>query len=167
MLTKQPVSICFGSPPLVSWLTTGTDPPPPLWISPSHPPLNLPSIAPNQGSGRCASSLWASLIILWSFNCCLTPSIQFHGCLGWAGIPAAPLSNSLNEPTFGSRPPLISARRHEGGEFSSNECQALLFYRLVNMIWTLKSPGVPSFLSFLVQTHSHTNRREWSASVHG
>lgn len=168
-LSNRPVSICFGSHPLVSWLTTGTvstQTPHPAWISPPRPPLNLPSIAPNQGSGRCARGPRASLIILWSFNCCLTPSIQFHGCLWWAMAPAGLLWNSLNEPTFGSRPPLISARRREGDEFSSNECQALLFYLLVNVVWALKIPGVPFFLSFLFQTHAHTNSGDWNTSVH-
>lgn len=53
--------------------------------------------------------------------------------------PAVPLWNSLNEPTFGSGPPLIPARR-EGDECSSNECQASLLYLWVNIVWLLKSP---------------------------
>lgn len=75
------------------------------WASPPLPPLNLPSIAPNQGSGHCAPGLRASLIILWSFNCCLTSSIQFHGCLWQPGHPpptsttTALLSSTWNEPT--------------------------------------------------------------------
>lgn len=153
---KLPVSICFGSPPLVSWLTTGTGHTSPLDLSTS-PSLNLPSIAPNQGSGRCAHGLQASLIILWSFNCCLTPSIQFHGCSWWASVPAALLWNSLNEPTFSSRPPLISARR-EGDEFSSNECQALLLYLLVNVVWALKTSGFSLFSLFRI---SNTLTHKW------
>lgn len=73
--------------------------------------------------------------------------------------PAAPLWNTLNEPTFGSRLPLTSARR-EGDEFSSNECQALLLYLLVNMVWVLESLDFRFPLSFLFQTHSqyHVNK---------
>lgn len=114
-------SICFwfASISFSGWLLPlGSLPHPhPHTPSHTHPPLNIPSIAPNQGSGCCGHGLRASLIILWSFNCCLISPFQFHGCLCWVSPLTALLRNSLNERTFGSRLPLISARRRKGNEF--------------------------------------------------